>query len=150
MATPKEALAFYESERQNSTLSHNDFAREENFEYLEESDELTDYLLSKQEWEKYFVKQKSGITTCDVVIVNKVFEACYKNFGKKMDTVQIFFIVTGFYDIEGKYFFDKLVQLHRKRLVQDLEKRIGKMKGCNQTAAKDRIQMAFSLIFNNK
>lgn len=146
MSSPKESNKFYEAERQSQVLSHSDFAREEDFDYLEETDELNDFLLGKN-WDKYFTKQKSGITTCDVTIVNKVFESCMKHFGKKMDSVQIFSIITSFYDIDSKYYFDKLVAKHRALLVVDLEERIGKMKTVQKTNMNNRVQLAFNLIF---
>lgn len=146
MSSPKEANNFHETERHNQVLSHSDFAKEEDFDYLQENDELNDFLLGKK-WDKYFIKQKSGITTCDVVIINKVFESCMKHFLHKMDTVQIFFIVTGFYDIDGHYFFEKLVAKHRQLLVKDLEERVGKQKTVKKTNMNNRVQLAFSLIF---
>lgn len=147
MSSPKESSKFHEAERQNQVLSHSDFAREEDFDYLEETDELNDHLLSKN-WDKYFVKQKSGITTCDVTIVNKVFEECMKEFHRKMDSVQIFSIITSFYDIDPKYYFDKLVTKHRQKLVFDLEIRIGgPTKSVTKTNMNNRVQLAFKLIF---
>lgn len=146
MSSPKEANKFHETERHDQVLSHADFAREEDFDYLQENEDLNDFLLSRK-WDKYFTKQKSGITICDVVIINKVFEECLKNFSKRMDTVQIFAIVTDFYDIDARYFFEKLVSQHRQHLVKDLEERIGKMKTIKQTNMNNRVQLAFSLIF---
>ena len=148
--TPKEALFFHEAERHHVVLTHADFARDDNFEFLEESDDLNDFLLSKP-WDKYFVVLKNGSTTCDVVIINKVFEECYLYFGKKMDTVQLFHIITAFYALDATVVFNKLVQLHRKRLVHDLELRIGKIRtGHTKTIGDDRVQLAFNLIFNKK
>ena len=150
MSSPKEALLFESAERHNVVLTHSDFAKDYDFDYQQETEELNDFLLEKN-WDKYFVRQKNGITICDVVIINKVFEECYKMFHSRMDTVEIFFVITNFYDIEGGLFFHKLVRLHRTRLVKDLEERIGKMRAKQgKIPSEDRIQSAFSLIFNKK
>jgi len=147
MSAPKEALRFYESERHNVTLSHNDFSHEETFQDMDHSEELVTYLLSKN-WDSYFTTQKSGNVICDTAIVNKIFEDCLSKFTKTLDTVQLFHIITDFYNISGKQYFDKLVQAYRKKLVVDLEARMGKMKTEEpQKIGKDRVQMAFNLIF---
>ena len=146
MSSPKEANSFHETERHSQVLSHSDFAREEDHDFLQENEDLNNFLLGKN-WDKYFVKQKSGITTCDVVIINKIFEICMKNFLNRMDTVQIFAVVTDFYDVDGHYFFEKLVSKYRQLLVKDLEERIGKMKTVKKTNMNNRIQLAFGIIF---
>lgn len=148
MSTPHEALKFHEAERHNVVLTHADFARDDDFEFLENSTELTDYLLSKDNWEKYFITQKSGNVICDTVIANKIFEECFEKYKKHLDTVQIFHLITDFYNINPTQYFEKLVQLHRKRLVRDLELRIGKMKSTDiKHIGIDRVQLAFKLIF---
>jgi hypothetical protein len=148
MSHPKEAQKFHEAERHSTVLSHSDFAKEQEFDYLTETEALNDFLLSKN-WDSYFVKQKSGYVICDVVILNNIFLECLKNFSSCMDSVQIFHIITDFYNIDAKQVFDKLLKLHRERLVSDLEYRIGKLRPASTKAiGKDRIQLAFSLIFN--
>lgn len=148
MSSPKEARKFHEAERHSLVLTHSDFAHEETFEYLEESEEFNNFLLEKT-WDKYFITQKNLIVVCDTVIANKVFDECYRHFGKKMDTVQIFHLITDFYNIDARRYFNKLLQLYRKRLARDLEERMGKLKSTDiQKIGEDRVQIAFNLIFN--
>lgn len=150
MGQPKEAQKFHEAERHSTVLLHSDFAREQEFDYLTETDELNDFLLSK-DWDKWFTKQKSGYTICDVEIINKIFQECLVKFCNDLDSVHIFHVVTDFYDIDPIQFFNKLLKLHRERLVTDLENRIGKLRSTNKkTVSSDRVQLAFSLIFNSK
>ena len=148
MSISREALKFHEADRINIQVTQADFSHEETFEYLEESEELVDYLLSKK-WDKYFKTLKSGIVICDTTIVNKIYGECSVHFGKKLDSVQLFHIITDFYNIEGSRFFNKLVQSYRNILVKDLERRIGVMNSLNvQKVGKDRLQLAFKLILN--
>lgn len=146
MSSPKEARKFYEAERHNVVLSHEDFSFDQNFDYLQESEDLTDFLLSKN-WDKYFTEQKSRAVVCDTGIANKIFDNCYQHFHKHMDTVQMFHLITKFYALDGTYFFNKLVQSYRKKLAADLEKRIGKLKSMTtKQVGEDRLQLAFKSV----
>lgn len=149
MSSPKEARKFHEAERHSVVLSHEDFSFEQNFDYLQENEDLTDFLLSRN-WDKYFTEQKSGTVICDTGIANKIFDGCYKVFHRQMDTVQIFHIITDFYTLDATYFFNKLVQSYRKKLAADLEKRVGKLKSLTtKQVGEDRLQLAFNLILGD-
>jgi hypothetical protein len=149
MSSPKEARKFHEAERHNVVLSHEDFSFEQNFDYLQENESLVDFLLSKN-WDKYFTEQKSGNVICDTGIANKIFDSTYQAFHHKMDTVQMFHIITDFYTLNPTYFFNKLVQTYRKKLARDLEIRIGKLKSITtKKVGNDRLQVAFNLILGN-
>lgn len=115
--------AYYESERTNVVVSHNEFARDAEFENLEKFDDLVDYLLSK-DYDKYFHLCKNGQVTVDTMIINKLFFECYEKYKTKVDSVQIFHIVTDFYRIEPSHMFQKLVKKLRVLLIKDLKERI--------------------------
>lgn len=150
MGRPKEANNIYSKERLNVKVSHSDFSYEDNFDYIQETNELNDYLLSKN-WDKYFKTQKNGIVICDITIVNKIFDQCYAEFKSKMDSVQIFHIITDFYNISGAHMFNKLVQSHRMTLIQDLERRLGGTKRTiKPMKIDDKIQYDFHSIFKHK
>jgi hypothetical protein len=147
--TPKEANNFYEAERHDTVLTHADFAREQEFDYISETEQLNEFLLSKN-WDKYFKSQKSGYVICDVVIINRIFAECLA-YQLNMDSVQIFHVITDFYSIDPKQFYDKLLKRHRERLVVDLENRIGKLRQAKgKQLSQDRVQLAFSMIFNKR
>lgn len=146
MSRAKEANNIYEKERHNVKLTHSDFAFEEQFEYLQENDEFNQYLLNKA-WDHYFKSQKNGTVVCDIAIVNKVFEQCLLQFNSKMDSVQVFHLITDFYNISSTQYFNKLVQSHRMRLINDLEIRLGGIKSTKIKKINNKIQFDFNTIF---
>lgn len=142
---------FAESERHNIKLDHSDFAQEQNFDYLQETEDLNNFLLSKS-WDNYFDKYtKNGPYAkrrCETSIANQIFKTVLASFQFRMDTVQIFHIITEFYDIDAKWYFERLVQQYRKRLQNDLEHRIGKFKKQSITKiGEDKIRFTFESIF---
>lgn len=114
---------FYESERNNTVLTHADFATDADFENLEESEDFVNFLLSKN-YDQYFSIKRNNQTVIDTGIANKLFYTCYGKFQSKLDAVQIFHIITDFYNVEPTYFFWLLVKRLRGLLITDLKLRI--------------------------
>ncbi|BBI90433.1 hypothetical protein HYO65_gp041 [Tenacibaculum phage PTm1] len=144
-----ETHRFYESDRTSGTLSHQNFAREQQFEYLSEIDDLNNFLLSKN-WDDFFTQSGPyAMRLCDTSIANKIFNVVFETFKYRMDTVQMFHIITDFYDIDSTWYFNKLVHNNRRKLQSDLEHRIGKLKG-NKHAnriSSDKIRLTFESLF---
>lgn len=113
---------FYEADRKSVTLSHSDFASEAGFENLEESEELVQYLLSKN-YDQYFTVKRNNQVSIDTGIANTMFYTCCKDFHGKLDSVQIFHTVTDFFKVDSTYFFWKLVKRIRVLLIHDLKLR---------------------------
>lgn len=139
---------YYESDRIAGTLTQSDFAKEESFSNLDHDENLVDYLIEKDEWDKLFITQKSGRVVCDASSANMIYRKVYNEFIDNMDSVQIFHQVTEFYNLEGKFFFDMLLKKHRDLLISDLEKRIGTIKiDSEKKFSANRVQKAFNIIF---
>lgn len=139
---------FYESERHSTILSHDDFCKDADFEFLEQEDALIDFLLSRHDWDVRFVTNKSNLTKVDNRVANMVFEQCFEKFKHSMDTVQIFSAIVDFYALEPKYYYDKLVATHRTILIRDLQQRLGKVQSeTAQTFSNDKVQKTFSMLF---
>lgn len=146
MKTTTKATSIYETERHSSKLSHQDFARENDFEDLDDSDVVMEFLETK-DWDVYFTEQKSMKIICEAPIINKVFAECLSKFNHKMDTVQIFHGITNFYNIEGHYYYNKLLKKYRDMLYVDLERRIGKVKDTrHKTFGGNKIQLGFNML----
>lgn len=118
---PKEAANFYEAERTNISLSHSDFSIEEDNDYKTEKKEVIDYLLSKS-WDELL---DSKILVQELKTINFIFEDLCKHFAKQLDSVEIFSLMTDFYDIDYSSTFNKLIVANRKKLIIDLEKTSG-------------------------
>ena len=115
--------AYYEAERKYETLSHSEFAKDAEFEYLDNSDDMVGYLLSK-DYDKYFSIKRNGQTTVDTSIANTIFHECYSKFKHSSDAVVVFHIITDFYAIDSKHLFEKLVKKFRMLLIRDLKERM--------------------------
>jgi hypothetical protein len=143
----------YESDRHSVKLSHNDFASDADnqFEYRQENDDLNDFLLSK-DWDRFFTQSGPyAQRKCETSIANNIFQSVLDKFQFRMDTVQIFHIITQFYDVDAKIYFEKLVQKYRKHLQKDLEHRIGRLqKTSNVKIGDDKIRMTFESLFITK
>lgn len=114
---------FYEAERTNIQLSHNDLSIDDNFDERNNSEKLIEHLLAK-DYDKYFKVQRQNQVTVDTKIANAIFIDCYEFAKYEMDTVQIFDTITDFFKIDSKHYFDKLVQKFRLQLHKDLRNRI--------------------------
>ena len=141
----------YEAERKASKLTSSDFASEQQFEYLQETEDLREFLLSKN-WDNYFTqKGPYAMRLCNISIANKIFQAVLDGFRFRMDTVQIFHLITEFYDIDAKWYFESLIQKYRKILQKDLEHRIGKLKTTDDVKIDDdKIRKTFASLFLKK
>jgi hypothetical protein len=133
---------YYEAERINVTVTHSDFAKDADFENLDKSDDLVDYLLSK-DYDKFFKIAKNGQVTVDTVIINKLFDECYEHFNKSIDSVQVFHIITDFYRIEPSHMFEKLVKRPRMLLLRDLRNRTNITGLQSSKLGKNAVQKSF-------
>lgn len=115
--------AYYETERNLTQLSHSDFAKDADFETIDYSEDMTNYLLSK-DYDKFFTVKRNNQVTVDTAIANTIFYECFDRYRNVLDSVLIFHIITDFYNIDGKHLFEKLVKKSRMLLVRDLQRRI--------------------------
>lgn len=143
------ARSFYESERKNIVVTHDDFCVEQQFEYLKESENLTDYLLERSDWEAQFKNTRVGTMICHVQILNQIFDEIFKMFANKLDSVQVYHIITDFYNIDSTDTFHRLVHKHRERLKRDLIARIGEVNDKADQIDEFKIQNTFMKIFKN-
>lgn len=143
---------FYEAERSSIKLSHNDFAAEQEFDYIQENTDLNEYLLDKN-WDSYFIKPGPyARRTCETSIANKIFDKVFEEFKFRMDTVQMFHVITDFYDINAAWYFSKLVKTYRQRLKKDLTTRIGRLRNSTgpTVICEEKIRNTFTSLFNKK
>ena len=144
-----ESNRFYEAERTSVQLSQNDFAKDQNFDYLQEDSDLNEYLLDKN-WDDFFSKPGPyAKRTCETSIANKIFDSVFEVFKFRMDTVQMFHVITDFYDVEAPWYYNKLLRAHRVRLKNDLTKRIGNIEKPKDAfyVCEDKIRMSFEALF---
>lgn len=152
----KEALKFLESDRIDVKLTHNDFNYEQNFDFIESSEELRDFLISKVDWEGGFDismtdKGQIDINT-KVTFLNESFNILYNKFKNKMDSVELFHIFTDFYDLNPTIVFNTLVYKFRVILKNDLCERIGKIsnpKNVDVVLNNTRVQSSFHNILKS-
>lgn len=146
-----ESTRFYEAERKSIKLEHSDFAAEQEFDYLQETDDLNAFLLEKN-WDRFFKKPGPfAQRRCATSIANKIFDSCMSKFQFRMDTVQMYDIITRFYDIDSTWYYNVLVQSHREQLQKDLESRIGKLKNNKTTKiGEDKVRLTFAALFLTK
>lgn len=115
---------YYEADREVYKLSHSDFSNECDFDDMSSNENLVNFLLEKSEWEKLFIRKKSGSVDIDISSANTIFFTCYKKFKDESDAVDIFSILTDFYGIRPDRFFWKLVRRCRMVLIRDLNARM--------------------------
>lgn len=111
----------YESERRTESISHEDFEYTADFDYLEVTKEIFDFLSSKN-WCQYLNTKKDDFNSD---IVNKIYEECYNLFSDKVDDVQLFYVITEFYKVDERKFFCKLFKKYRVQLSKSLAERTG-------------------------
>lgn len=125
---PLEALKYYEAEKPEIKVSHQDFYTEDNNDYITEKGDLTSFLLSKN-WEDVLVAKT---LLNELKTINFIFEECYKLFSGKMDSMEMFSLITDFYNLDYKTTYEKLLLKNRKILILDLEKISGTKILCNE------------------
>ncbi len=116
---------FYEADRTYQKLSHSDFSLDPGFDDMKGNETLMQFLLEKEDWEKCFLRKKSGSVDIDVEAANKIFYTCYKMFKNQSDAVDIFGIITDFYKIDSTLFYWKLIKRCRMVINRDLGERLG-------------------------
>lgn len=115
--------AYYEADRDLTQLTHADFANDAEFEGIDYSEDMTDYLLSK-DYDKFFTVKRNNQVTVDTTIANTIFYECWNKYRTSIDSVLVFHILTDFYNIDGRHFFEKLVKKSRMLLIRDLQRRV--------------------------
>lgn len=139
----KEANNFYEAERKNIVISHADFSHEQEMDYVSETDELYDFLLSKKDWEAQLETSKK-FSTISTRIANDIFAACDNLFDGGIDSVKLFDVITCFYNFDPTDYYNRLGHAYRNRLLRDLTERIGKINISDDTAVGDgKVQKTF-------
>lgn len=118
---PNEAGRFYDAERTNVTLNHSDFCVKEDNDYMSEKNEITEYLLFKN-WDDII---KSKTIVHEIKAINHIFEEVHLKFQNKIDSIEIFSLITDFYNIDYSSTFSKLLAKNRKILILDLERNSG-------------------------
>lgn len=118
---------FYESETSDTQLSHLDFSIEEDIDYTTEIKEVYDYLLG-QNWDLKVDESNNMIIGNDINLINKIFELVFTKYHNRIDSVELFNIITSFYNLDGAECFKKLIAKYRKILYYDLENRMGSLK----------------------
>lgn len=138
----KESSYFYEAERKNIVLSHDDFAQEEVVDDLAEISELEDFLLTKDCWEAAIINKRTH-NEIDTRIANDIFTECHLKFRTTIDVVRLFDVITRFYNFSSKNFYEKLGHKYRTMLLNDLQRKIS-INISNDTEIDDKkIQKSF-------
>ena len=132
----KEANYFYEAERKNIVVSHEDFAVIQEMDEMSEIESIEEFLLSRLDWESNLTNNRpssSSSTKVDTRLANEIFTECLAKCANRVDSVQLFDVITKFYNFNPQEYYVRLGHGYRTKLVNDLKIRIGKIKQTTDT-----------------
>lgn len=148
MAVFKKQNNFYENSKCDSfrKLTELDFSVELDFDYIREIEEVNDFLLSKQ----YDLHKNSKVNLSnEVVILNQIFDICFKKFSSKIDVVELFDVITKFYDLSEQICFSRLTRNNKTILLKGISNRIGDTKFNKMFNDSLKISLEYSMDMEN-
>lgn len=140
--------AMYEAERQNISVSHDDFAREIDIDYHSEKELLKKWLLSNKSWEEALTYSKAHKRNeVDSRVANEIFGQTYEKFKKNIESIYIFSEITDFYDFCPTEYYQRLVYKYRGILINSLSNRIGEVDIYKEQPVDNKMQKSFMSLF---
>lgn len=126
MGTFKKQNSFHESELSDLSaerqITQLDFSINIDMDYIMEREKVNNFLLSKSY--DFSRNMKVNIVN-EVIILNEIFDTCFKKFLNIIDAVEIFDVVTRFYDIDSGITFSRLKRDNKTIIFKSLSNRIG-------------------------
>lgn len=118
--------AFHSSDgADKQKLTHSDLSADADFEDVTDTTFLYDYLMShERRYMPHIVYLKSGQVRIKTETANSIFADIYLEFNHRIDSVEIFDVITDFFKLDSAMYYQKLLVKYRTILATDLAKRI--------------------------
>lgn len=145
----KEYNAMIESERKEITITHDDFAKDFNFDDMSvDINLMIDYLNTKNDYEEKLVYSSTRkVNEVDTKTANDIFCDVYEKFNKKLDAVILFNEITKYYNFCPNNYYKTLAHKFRVILIDALSLRIGEVNTYKEEIVGDMVQKTFASLF---
>lgn len=120
------AHSFYEAERKNITVTHDDFAKDNDFDSVVDYEEIYNFIKSKSDiYDKHFksvrVKKtdKENSIIGNSIIIDKLFDDISTHF-KDLNKAYVLISIHQYYGVNFKLLFSSLKSVSRNMVKEDI------------------------------